>query len=763
MDVPEILAPAGSEMCLYAAVESGADAVYFGLAPPHHFNARSRSENFPLDRITKTLRFLHDRSVKGYVALNTLIYYDELIQIEHILETLAESGADAVIVQDFGVARLAKTVCGDLPIHASTQMSLTSVRGIEKAQELGIKRVVLPRELSLKQIQAIRRETDIELECFIHGALCISFSGQCYASAGLGGRSANRGICAQPCRLPYSLLSTEGEITDTKQLLSPCDFSALPLLKDLIAAGVNSLKIEGRLKSADYVAEVTNVYRHAIDTGTYSTQNAGEPFSFFSRGFSTGWLEGVQPHKLVPGNIKSHRGTLLGKVIEVRRDAAVVQLSAPVRRGDGVVFENVQTPEHSQGGRVYEIFRRGQSVKDAEAGAKVLLTFENHSIDATYAAEGQNVRKTDDTKLKRNIHKQWTSPQTKRRMPLNMTVSAVAGEPIHLSVESPFGTTITLTGNSPLEVAKKHPITEDVLREQLDRLGSTIYELGKLKTVIKGNPMIPLSVLGQLRRELIEKLNEMEPPVVERTVQKNALEMLRANAATAGVEPQQRIQHILYRRLPDAPSLQDRITEGCQSFYGEFRSKDEYKTFAESVRSAGAEFVAVLPRIIKPGETKLLHYLAELQPDAVLARNLEELQFFRHIDVPVIADFSFNVINDLSFQQLLDWGTERITLGFDLDEKQTEHLLEHVPAERVEQIISGRVPLFLMEHCLWQANLLREDERCNKMCRTFELSVKDRRGAIHPVRSDYFCRNIIERSGRFEAKPLVEHVRVELD
>ena len=202
---------------------------------------------------------------------------------------------------------------------------------------------------------------------------------------------------------------------------------------------------------------------------------------------------------------------------------------------------------------------------------------------------------------------------------------------------------------------------------------------------------------------------------------------------------------------------------GCRSFYAELRSMEDYKQAAVAIRNAAAQFTAVLPRILKPGESKILHKIADLQPDAVLARNLEELAFFRDRRVPVIVDFSLNVINDLAFYQMLDWGAERITFGLDLNETQMQHLLQYVPPERVEQIVVGRIPLFTMEHCLWQTQFLQPGEPCNKICREQPLQIEDRYGALHTVRSDIFCRNIIERSEPLESPPLVPHLRIEWD
>lgn len=261
-NIPELLAPAGNEECLYAALENGADAVYFGLAAPYNFNARGRADNIPLEKLGNIMDMLHRRGMRGYLTLNTLVQFDELPTIESLFREIAAAQVDAIIIQDIGVARLAQSICPDFPLHASTQMSLTTAASIKQAAVLGIRRVVLPRELSIKQIREIRQQTDIELECFVHGALCISYSGQCYASLGLGGRSANRGCCAQPCRLPYSVVQTS---TERKPILSPHDFAALPLLPKLMATGVHAFKIEGRLKPPEYVAEVTRTYRQALD------------------------------------------------------------------------------------------------------------------------------------------------------------------------------------------------------------------------------------------------------------------------------------------------------------------------------------------------------------------------------------------------------------------------------------------------------------------------------------------------------------------
>ena len=248
---PELLAPAGDWDCVRAAIENGADAVYFGLDTG--FNARARAANFPLADLPRLLATLHRRGLKGYATLNTLVFSDEWSRFEQVIVAVAEAGVDAVLVQDVGAARLIRAICPDLPMHASTQMTLTSAESIALAEQLGMERVVVARELSVDEIVAIRRQTAMPLEVFVHGALCVAYSGQCLTSESLGGRSANRGQCAQACRLPYDLVCDDKDVDlgDRKYLLSPQDLAAFQLTPELIAAGVASLKIEGRLKTPE--------------------------------------------------------------------------------------------------------------------------------------------------------------------------------------------------------------------------------------------------------------------------------------------------------------------------------------------------------------------------------------------------------------------------------------------------------------------------------------------------------------------------------
>src|SRR5687767_2220064 len=360
---PELLAPAGDWECAKAAVENGADAIYFGL---ERFNARMRANNFTIADLPKLMEFLHRRGVRGYVTFNTLVFTPELDDAEQYLRSIITAGVDAAIVQDVGICQLIRNLSPDFPIHASTQMTITSAAGVDFARELGCSLVVLARECSIAEIEKIRAADSqigaaaaMPLEVFVHGALCVAYSGQCLTSESLGGRSANRGECAQACRMPYELVSDGKTVPlgDKRYLLSPQDLAGLP---ELIRSGVASLKIEGRLKSAEYVANITRVYRHALDRAMggekFETPEAQYDLEMgFSRGLYTGWFRGINNQELAHARFGKKRGVYLGEVKRVEQDRVSLKLEASLKAGDGVVFDAGRPDQNEEGGRVHEI------------------------------------------------------------------------------------------------------------------------------------------------------------------------------------------------------------------------------------------------------------------------------------------------------------------------------------------------------------------------------------------------------------------------
>src|SRR5579863_2799296 len=399
---PEIMSPAGYWPQLRAAIEAGADSVYFGLK---HFTARAKV-GFSLAELPDALRTLHQRGVKGFVTFNTLVFDHEVEEAARTLEAIARSGADAIIVQDIGMVKLAKQIAPDLEIHGSTQMSITSADGVRLAQQFGASRVTLARELSLDEVRAIRAATDCELEIFVHGALCVAYSGQCFSSEAWGGRSANRGQCAQACRLPYEMI-VDGKLlplADARYLLSPGDLYALRQVPEIVQIGISALKIEGRYKDVEYVTLTTRAYRQAVDEAwagmELSIDRAAELQleQVYSRGLGPYFLTGTNHQAVVDGRAPRHRGVLMGRVVRigdgtVAIDPAEANEIAPLKAGDGIVFDAAawRSPEErEEGGRVFHVKRREGTLE---------LAFGNGAIDASRIRRGDLVWRTHDPDL----------------------------------------------------------------------------------------------------------------------------------------------------------------------------------------------------------------------------------------------------------------------------------------------------------------------------------------------------------------------------
>lgn len=773
---PELLAPAGDRDCIRAAIENGADAVYFGL--DCGFNARARAKNFAADELPEILRQLHGRGVKGYVTLNTLIFPSELPEVERHVVELAEAGVDAVLVQDLGLARLVRGICPQLAIHASTQMTLSSSECIAVAVELGIERVVLPRELSLDEIRLIREQSSMPLEVFVHGALCVAYSGQCLTSESLGGRSANRGQCAQACRLPYDLLC-DGKLVETgdqKYLLSPQDLAAYDLVPELVKLGVVSLKIEGRLKTPEYVANITRHYRQAIDAAVagspaqFSPQQVEEMELSFSRGFSPGWLQGCDHKMLVPARSSDKRGVFLGKVISVRPGRVAVQLAASIKRGDGVVFDCGRAEDDEQGGRVYEIFLRGRSLTEPISSGVVELTFAHGALDFDEVHVGREVWKTDDPELTNRLRKTFSEGVMHRRVPVDFVVQATAGEVLKVTARTDAAV-VEVSSTEPLPVARQHVLNEETLTQQLGRLGGSPFELHSLRAEITGNPMAPLSVLGKVRHELIERLSAALEAVPQRRIAGNSVLADLRSALPAEVAPSNEPAqlHVLCRSLPQLRAV---LQHDVKSVNVDFADIREYRAAVQLAHEHHAQILLATPRIQKPGEAGIFRALGKHGADGMLVRNLAGLRYFVEQGLPVVADFSLNCANELTANWLREQGALRIAPSHDLNREQLLELVAAVPAPWLECVIHQHMPMFHMEHCVFCAMLSpgTNKHNCGRPCDTHQVALRDRMGVDHPLTADVGCRNTLFNAVPQSAAEVVptllaqgvRHFRVEL-
>jgi putative protease len=763
---PELLAPAGDRTCLIAAVENGADAVYFGL---QGFNARIRAANFDGADLPEVIRLLHRRGVRGYVTLNTLIFTRELREVEDAVRQIVLAGADAIIVQDLGLVGLIRAISLDVEIHASTQMSVTSAEGVALARELGCSRVIVARELSLAEIARIRRAVDMPLEVFVHGALCVAYSGQCLTSEALGGRSANRGQCAQACRMPYQVVCDGRlvDLDDIQYLLSPQDLAAYDLIPQLIELGISGLKIEGRLKTAEYVANITRHYRTAIDAAW-----SGRPVQFtprdvedmqlsFSRGFSHGFLDGNNHKVLVRGDYAKKRGIFLGFVEATTGTGVQLTVSSAVKPGDGLVFDGDEAvARDEQGGRVYEVISLDRTANGNASATKgqrqdrlrVELRFGQGAIDLRQIVAGQRVWKTDDPELTRRLRRSYEGPPA-RKVVLDLKVVAVSGALLQIEGRTATGLEAVVQSSAPLAPARNRPTDLSLLATHLGRLGGTIYRLGSLHATIEGSPLVPMSLLNQLRRELIERLDEATRGIPARPVP--AEPVLRRLLAGIDAERSRQTEALVDHRAAPAlvvlcrrtDQIEAALASGITHIYADYQDIKEYAGAVSAVRRGSrlSTIYLATPRIEKPGEANLFGYLAKQGADGLLVRNAGGMRFCLERGVPFVADFSLNAANPLSVELLKQHEALRVTASFDLNVDQLVDLLDATPPAWLEVVIHQQIAMFHMEHCVFCAFLSpgTDATNCGRPCDRHEVKLRDRTGAEHPLKADVGCRNTL--------------------
>ena len=759
--LPELMSPAGHWPQLRAAIECGADAVYFGLK---HFSARAKV-GFALNELGDVMSTLHQRGVKGFVTFNTLVFDHELQQAESAIAGIAEAGVDAVIVQDWGVAKLIHSMAPKLEIHGSTQMSITSAQGAEYAANLGCRRVVLGRELGIQDIRKIKEATNVELEVFVHGALCVSYSGQCFSSEAWGGRSANRGKCAQACRLSYDLIVDEQprDLGAFRYLLSPGDLCTIDQIPQLIELGIDCLKIEGRYKDANYVAMTTRAYRDAIDLAALGESELLEPSQhddleqIYSRGLGAHFMSGTNHQTVVIGRAPRHRGRKVGAVSEVRKDSVVVDANVPILPGDGLVFDAAdwRSPDQpEEGGRVFEVINLDAQEDDAEHWT-LQLKFKHSSIDYSRVRKGDLVWRSHDPQLIKRLKPltQNSSPVFTR--PLSFRVVANLGQPLMVTafVETENGMEAVFEHEENTTRATKRALDRDQLNEKLGRLGGTPFHLGRIELETTGDVFVPTSLLNQIRRGLVEAIVEQlaEPQPIECHPGLSNLFPAVRSSATESLDVSPRL-HVLVRsdeQLQAILKLKDHqvissVTLDYLELYG-------LRPAVEQVKEAGLRARVASPRILKPAEQNVFRFLVSLNCD-ILVRStglLYELQQvgFTNKESPnlLIGDFSLNAANSLSVQHLLDQGLTTVTPTFDLNAQQIQELTARTDPSRLEVICFSHLPIFHTEHCVFCRFLSdgTDNTNCGHPCEKHQVSVQDQHGRKHPVMADVGCRNTV--------------------
>ncbi|MGB7325438.1 MAG: U32 family peptidase, partial [Rubripirellula sp.] len=651
-------------------------------------------------------------------------------------------------------------------------------------------------------IRKIAEATDVELEVFVHGALCVSYSGQCFSSEAWGGRSANRGKCAQACRLSYDLI-VDGEARDLgayRYLLSPGDLAAIEQIPELMDIGVACVKIEGRYKDANYVAMTTRAYRDAIDLAAIGINNSLDPQQaqdleqIYSRGLGPHFLSGTNHQTVVIGRAPRHRGVLVGSVIEVKKNAVVVETQIAIKRGDGVVFDAAdwRSPdEPEEGGHVYEVKPIRSNVElgstqaqvagkandndddsyvHAEAGDLVRLEFGFGDINFDRIRPGDKLWRSHDPQLTKRL-----KPLTKNETPvftraISFEVVANLGQPLEvvataMSEDEDSAIAVAFEHDEPLTQASNRALDIDLLKDKLGRLGGTPYHLGDIELQTTGDVFVPTSLLNQVRRSLVDALFEASgevAPIAAQPVLDDTLSQFRqsfdastdARPLCSSDEPKILAKlHLLVRtaeQLDAALALKDKfeiasITLDYLELYG-------LRPAVEKIRDAGIRPRVASPRILKPSEQNVIKFLLSLQCD-ILIRSAGLLHDLQQKDAEerladgceLIGDFSLNVANSLSAFRLLDAGLSRITPTYDLNAKQIDDLLTHIPSDRLELICFSHLPVFHTEHCVFCRFLSdgTDNTNCGHPCETHKVSVRDSQGRAHPVMADVGCRNTI--------------------
>ena len=747
----DLLSPVGDFECLKAAVQNGANSVYFGA---NLFSARAFASNFDLDELKNAIQYARIRGVKTNLTLNTLIKNDEFEDAFNLAKKAYEFGIDAIIVQDLGLAKMLIKSFPDLAIHASTQMSVHNLQGVLELQELGFKRVVLSRELSIGEIEYICRNSNIEIECFIHGALCISYSGQCLFSSMIGGRSGNRGKCAQPCRLPYKLLENNSVI-DSGYLLSTRDICGLDFIPDMINTGVTCLKIEGRMKKPEYVATVTRIYRKYIDLAEssepYVVDDADRKILMqaFNRGsFSCGHLSNDPNKKLVFKDKSDNMGLFLGKVEKYNSNKGyiTVKLNEPIEVGDTVALER-----ESGTYNVSEVMVSNKNIKGTKVGQTVTIGRMKGNIklgDKIFkmSSKSQNSIANDSLRFEN------------RKVALNCEVTVKENQPLEINITSANDLDIykNLNITSTLDVlpveAKNRPISKDDIIAQINKTNSTPFNFANIKVNLDDNLFLPkVSSLNELRRTALENVENFAISNIQRIsdgINYNACNENSKNANNSNSDENKIsvLLNILNEKY-DYSSL-----EGIDIVYIPLKYfvNKKYSNILETL-SKKFELYIYLPTIIKANYRNLLslnieNAIKSYNIKGFVLSNISNLLLLDNVlencslnknDFNFIANYTFNIFNNHSVKELKELGFNRFTISPELNKETILDLTSsNTEVLASELIVYGKTPLMNMNYCLLgKANKCYPncDAKCNS-CNKYYL--KDRLGLNFEVIPD---------------------------
>ncbi len=711
----ELLSPSGDMECVIAAVKAGADAVYLGWKL---FGARSSSKNFTIEELKEAIRYCHIRGVKVYVTVNTLIFNDEMKKLLKYIEKLYAIDADALIIQDLGVLAIVKKYFGDFECHASTQMTLHNSLGARAAMDMGIDRVVAAREMELSEIEAMIKSEGAEVEVFIHGALCISYSGQCLMSSVIGGRSGNRGTCAQPCRRQYELLETTSEqeaVLDNGYLLSTKDLCSAYGLKEIVASGVSSLKIEGRMKSPEYVFFVTRFYRNAlsaIEKGgipLFEPEDMKEMAQIFNRKFTKGFIMSEEKGGLVNSESPGNRGVALGTAKAEANGKIYISLKEPLSLGDGIQFR--------RGSETYGCRMDNRNWYGNELEAK--MPGEIFEIENRWRMKGvYEAFKTYDSSLERRLAIEMNKAE--KRVPLSMEVRAILGEPFYISFKDRDGRKVEVLSEYIVQEAAKRPTGRDVMEEKLGRLGASAYSLEESVYEMDDGIYVPVSVLNETRRKAADLMDEKRALI---HTERKPVETFKEEERTLKPYVAERKVSVTARTISQVKAA---LSEGADRIY--FKGSENL----EEVLRLSDKVVYSPFKISGDGEIKeMLLLVKRLGLKEIQLGNIGQMRALRDSGMIIHGDFSLNTANDYSLRLLEEAFPEigSICLSPEMNLSQIRGLSPSAADQ--EMIVYGRLPVMTLNHC----PLNKSFGLClENGCENRKLSLRDAKGYEFPMR-----------------------------
>lgn len=734
MNEIELLAPVGSFDALKAAVQNGANAVYLG---GKDFSARASANNFDREELIEAVKYAHIRDVRVFVTTNTLIKQDEIEDFVEYAKFLYDIDVDALIMQDIGVAMLIHELLPDFELHASTQMVAHSLEDVQYLESIGFKRVVLARELTVDEIKYICDNTNVDIEIFVHGALCVCYSGGCLMSSMIGNRSGNRGRCAQPCRQKYTMIdiSTGEEIhSNGEYLLSTKDLNTIEDVDKIIETGVLSLKIEGRMKKPEYVATVINSYRNAIDEYqatkkvNISTETMEDLYTIFNRKFTKGLILGEVGEDVMNSNVPNNQGLYVGKVVDYNKKAKrlKIKLEGTLKKGDGI---------NLGGGTIGRIIKGKEIAQIGYKGETIELDFIGE------ARKNQPVFKTSDTNLIDKAQKTYTQDKEFAKSFIDAEITIKLGEYPELKLIDKNNNSVTVKGDKLVEKALKVALGEEKIETQIKKLGNTPYELEDLKINLDEGVSMPISLINQMRREAIELLDEARIPVKDRAYKDSKIKYSpKKYAKDTNSNSKIRV------KINNIEALKSIINLDIDMIYYE-----DVATLEQAMAMATAnnkKLIYSAPRIVRNKEYKRLEKSNEYCKENVQISALGQVKYYKENseNVSFDVDYYLNPFNSETINHYKKEGATTVCISQELNIHEIKETTKYTDME-IETVAYGYIPMMLSEYCPMGvvARSCKKDKRC-ATCKESKYVLRDFKGEEYRISQDLFCRSTIYNS-----------------